>query len=290
MSVDWPEAGPIDLAVHDAPHASSSTEWWYLHAHVETDDGRPLSFFAAVFRILKPSKHGDAPGGALSDEQVSIRRHGEAARIGEIVDVLLDAEPRRDGELRSLGASNNLGAMRRRARGEGSGKRVDGEAPADSRGVIQVVAECRDAFAEAGRVRCAGSGAHWHGRRGWGGARSGEDSEIGDERRALGGIGDRLDHRRARNERRGTREEAVERVCCPTKVRGLQCGGEPEVGARGGAADDASEAGTRLVLWADGVAEAAACLEEYLAPRRIPGGSGGQQQTEEEWAHAQAMS
>jgi geranylgeranyl pyrophosphate synthase/predicted secreted hydrolase len=49
---DWPAAGPIDLAVHDLPHASSTTEWWYLKAHVETLDGRPLSLFAAFFRVL----------------------------------------------------------------------------------------------------------------------------------------------------------------------------------------------------------------------------------------------
>jgi geranylgeranyl pyrophosphate synthase/predicted secreted hydrolase len=50
---DWPAAGPIDLAVHDLPHASSTTEWWYLKAHVRTLDGRPLSLFAAFFRVLK---------------------------------------------------------------------------------------------------------------------------------------------------------------------------------------------------------------------------------------------
>jgi predicted secreted hydrolase len=50
---DWPEKGPIDLAVHDLPHRSSATEWWYLNAHVETIDGRPLSLFAAFFRIIK---------------------------------------------------------------------------------------------------------------------------------------------------------------------------------------------------------------------------------------------
>jgi len=49
---DWPGAGPIDLAVHDLPHASSTTEWWYLKAHVETVDGRPFSLFAAFFRVL----------------------------------------------------------------------------------------------------------------------------------------------------------------------------------------------------------------------------------------------
>src|SRR5580692_11554682 len=58
---DWPKAGAIDLSVHDAPHASSTTEWWYLHAHLEAADGRPLSLFAAFFRVLKPGKPGDAP-------------------------------------------------------------------------------------------------------------------------------------------------------------------------------------------------------------------------------------
>jgi geranylgeranyl pyrophosphate synthase/predicted secreted hydrolase len=58
---DWPKPGPIDLSVHDAPHGSSSTEWWYLHAHVETDDGHPVSFFAAFFRVVKPGKPGEAP-------------------------------------------------------------------------------------------------------------------------------------------------------------------------------------------------------------------------------------
>ena len=58
---DWPGRGPIDLAKHDPPHASSSTEWWYLHAHLETDDGRPLSLFAAFFRVVKPGKPGTTP-------------------------------------------------------------------------------------------------------------------------------------------------------------------------------------------------------------------------------------
>jgi len=59
---DWPKAGPIDLAVHDLPHASSMTEWWYVNAHVETDDGRPLSLFAAFFRMRKATKKPtDAP-------------------------------------------------------------------------------------------------------------------------------------------------------------------------------------------------------------------------------------
>jgi geranylgeranyl pyrophosphate synthase/predicted secreted hydrolase len=57
---DWPGPGPIDLTVHDLPHASASTEWWYVNAHVTAHDGRDLSLFAAFFRIRKG---GTRPGG-----------------------------------------------------------------------------------------------------------------------------------------------------------------------------------------------------------------------------------
>ncbi|MGZ3438612.1 MAG: polyprenyl synthetase family protein, partial [Polyangia bacterium] len=50
---DWPAKGPIDLAVHDLPHRSSATEWWYVNTHVTTVDGHELSLFAAFFRIIK---------------------------------------------------------------------------------------------------------------------------------------------------------------------------------------------------------------------------------------------
>ncbi len=50
---DWPGPGPLDLAVHDLPHASSATEWWYVNTHVTTVDGRQLSLFASFFRIVK---------------------------------------------------------------------------------------------------------------------------------------------------------------------------------------------------------------------------------------------
>jgi predicted secreted hydrolase len=50
---DWPGPGPIDLGVHDLPHASSALEWWYVNTHVETTDGRELGLFAAFFRELK---------------------------------------------------------------------------------------------------------------------------------------------------------------------------------------------------------------------------------------------
>lgn len=50
---DWPAPGAIDLAIHDLPHASSTTEWWYLNAHLTTVDGRSLSVFASFFRVIK---------------------------------------------------------------------------------------------------------------------------------------------------------------------------------------------------------------------------------------------
>lgn len=50
---DWPGEGPIDLGVHDLPHASSTTEWWYIHSHIQVADGRDFSLFASFFRICK---------------------------------------------------------------------------------------------------------------------------------------------------------------------------------------------------------------------------------------------
>jgi geranylgeranyl pyrophosphate synthase/predicted secreted hydrolase len=50
---DWPLAGPIDLAVHDLPHASASLEWWYLNTHIKTEAGRELAIFAAFFRYAR---------------------------------------------------------------------------------------------------------------------------------------------------------------------------------------------------------------------------------------------
>ncbi|MFY2563129.1 polyprenyl synthetase family protein [Corallococcus terminator] len=47
---DWPGPGPIDLELHDRPHASSGLEWWYVNAHFAVEDGRPFSVFAAFFR------------------------------------------------------------------------------------------------------------------------------------------------------------------------------------------------------------------------------------------------
>ena len=51
--IDWPGSGPIDLTVHDLPHASSTTEWWYQNGHLTSEDGRNFAFFAAFFRQVK---------------------------------------------------------------------------------------------------------------------------------------------------------------------------------------------------------------------------------------------
>ncbi len=48
---DWPRDGSIDLAIHDLPHASSTTEWWYVNSHFQTDDGQKFSLFASFFRL-----------------------------------------------------------------------------------------------------------------------------------------------------------------------------------------------------------------------------------------------
>lgn len=51
---DWPSSvGAIDLNVHDLPHNSSATEWWYYNTHFTDEDGLEYSGFAALFRVVK---------------------------------------------------------------------------------------------------------------------------------------------------------------------------------------------------------------------------------------------
>lgn len=50
FAADWPKDGPINLNIHDLPHASSSTEWWYMHSHIKAKGNRNLSLFASFFR------------------------------------------------------------------------------------------------------------------------------------------------------------------------------------------------------------------------------------------------
>ena len=50
---DWPAAtGEIDLAIHDLPHMSSTTEWWYINGHLKGTDDKEYSIFASFFRKL----------------------------------------------------------------------------------------------------------------------------------------------------------------------------------------------------------------------------------------------
>lgn len=49
FAADWPQDGPIDLKLHDLPHASSTTEWWYMHSHIQAKGGRQFSLFASFF-------------------------------------------------------------------------------------------------------------------------------------------------------------------------------------------------------------------------------------------------
>src|SRR6266508_330075 len=43
--VDWPAPGPIDLKIHDLPHASSTTEWWYMNSHIKAETGQRFALF-----------------------------------------------------------------------------------------------------------------------------------------------------------------------------------------------------------------------------------------------------
>lgn len=59
---DWPADGPIDLNIHDLPHASSTTEWWYMHSHIKAKGGRNLSLFASFFsKVIDYDKATKAP-------------------------------------------------------------------------------------------------------------------------------------------------------------------------------------------------------------------------------------
>jgi predicted secreted hydrolase len=52
FAADWPQAGNIDLNIHDLPHHSSTTEWWYLNTHLKSKTGKEYSLFASFFRII----------------------------------------------------------------------------------------------------------------------------------------------------------------------------------------------------------------------------------------------
>jgi geranylgeranyl pyrophosphate synthase/predicted secreted hydrolase len=61
---DWPApTGPLSLALHDPPHDSSATEWWYFNTHFRDAAGNEYSAFAAFFRVVK---HTDPATGVRS--------------------------------------------------------------------------------------------------------------------------------------------------------------------------------------------------------------------------------
>ncbi|MEJ6695148.1 MAG: polyprenyl synthetase family protein [Chitinophagales bacterium] len=49
---DWPIGDIIDLDIHDLPHDSSTTEWWYINSHITSNTGKKYSVFASFFRRL----------------------------------------------------------------------------------------------------------------------------------------------------------------------------------------------------------------------------------------------
>ena len=50
---DWPGPGALDLTLHDLPHDSAATEWWYVNCHFELEGGRSLSLFASFFKMIR---------------------------------------------------------------------------------------------------------------------------------------------------------------------------------------------------------------------------------------------
>jgi geranylgeranyl pyrophosphate synthase/predicted secreted hydrolase len=74
FAADWPQAGNIDLNIHDLPHHSSTTEWWYLNTHLKSKGGKEYSLFASFFRIIisydektKKADYGHSVLWALTD-------------------------------------------------------------------------------------------------------------------------------------------------------------------------------------------------------------------------------
>jgi predicted secreted hydrolase len=102
---DWPDDGPIDLAIHDLPHASSTIEWWYVNTHFETVDGKPYSIFASFFRRVvgqdketKQPQYAHSVIWAISD--VEAHRYYSDSQVDshapEIIIDILDNDKRDD--------------------------------------------------------------------------------------------------------------------------------------------------------------------------------------------------
>lgn len=81
MLTDWPAPGSLEGPRHDPPHAFSTNEWWYVHAHLQIE-GVECSLFASFFQKRdsadSPARHsvlwelvrldtGDRYGDALLD-------------------------------------------------------------------------------------------------------------------------------------------------------------------------------------------------------------------------------
>jgi geranylgeranyl pyrophosphate synthase/predicted secreted hydrolase len=104
---DWPGPGPIDLAVHDAPHASSTLEWWYVNGHLELEGGQKVAVFAAFFRQLardgqdgreRAYTHSVAWGMSLIDEGRFISKVAVDSLAPEVGLKNLDAGVKNDDE------------------------------------------------------------------------------------------------------------------------------------------------------------------------------------------------
>jgi geranylgeranyl pyrophosphate synthase/predicted secreted hydrolase len=104
---DWPGPGPIDLSVHDAPHASSTLEWWYVNGHLELEGGQRLAVFAAFFRQLandgenglaRAYTHSVAWGLSLIDEGRFVSKVAVDSLAPEVGLKNLDAGVKNDDE------------------------------------------------------------------------------------------------------------------------------------------------------------------------------------------------
>jgi geranylgeranyl pyrophosphate synthase/predicted secreted hydrolase len=104
---DWPGPGPIDLSVHDAPHASSTLEWWYVNGHLQLAGGQNVAVFAAFFRQLANEEgkgraraytHSVAWGLSLNDEHRYLSKVAVDSRAPEVGLQNLDAGVKNDDE------------------------------------------------------------------------------------------------------------------------------------------------------------------------------------------------
>ncbi|RYY34597.1 hypothetical protein EON62_03155, partial [archaeon] len=87
---DWPSAvGDIDLELHDLPHASSQTEWWYYHVHFQDGEGNDYSAFVAFFRVVK---HTDKETGKKSYAHAINWALSDVKNKRYVQDVVLDRD------------------------------------------------------------------------------------------------------------------------------------------------------------------------------------------------------